>query len=303
MSLLDAIKSKRAAIAAKSNRERPVKLTSAKNQIRILPRWDGDFDGKFFQEFGQHFIKDKNGNVLAVYICTAQTFERECAVCSEIAKHSAALTDESLAGVLAGAKASSRYLVNAIYMNGTHANAKTEPVLLELSPSAFNGILAIAENYLEDHGINILDLKEGYDLVIAKSGSGLETKYSVTPSPKPRAIDPAVISKARNLEEYAKQEYDLGLQKALTSLGQAMGGNAALPGPAANRPALTQQNTAAQTLANTAPADLDVLEAEFEEVPPFETAAQAAAPAAAVPVASTDDLDDLDQALAELNAL
>jgi len=308
-SLLESIKKKRQDIAAKQGRERPVKLSSPKNLIRLLPNWAGDAEGQFSQEFGQHFIKDKAGNIQAVYICTQNTFNKQCDVCAEIARHSAATTDEDMIAVLAEARPSSRILVNAIYMNGTHANAKTEPVLLELPVSVFNDILGIMENYLEDHDLNILSLKEGYDLVINKSGSGRETKYTVTPSPKARAIPEDTIKKARDLEAYAKQEYDAGLQKAIASLGAVMGGRA-LPPPQQNgQRALGQDKaspakTAAQNLADTTPvdldADLDAIDAQFTEVEAPTQVAKPNTPAAnSAPAASIDDdLADLDDLLA-----
>jgi hypothetical protein len=313
-SLLESIKNKRQAIAAKSGRERPAKLTSAKNMIRLMPNWAGDENGSFSQDFGQHFIKDKNEAIQAVYICTATTFGRECAVCSEIARHSAEITDEDQAKILSDARSSSRVLVNAIYINGTHANAKTDPVLLELPVSVFNDILGIMENYLEDHDLNILDLKEGYDLVINKSGSGRETKYTVTPSPKARAIPAETLAKCKDLDAYAKQEYDAGLQKAIASLSAVVGRSSSTPalaGPKPDAPVRTQQ----QALSEQEPVNMDVLEADYAEVPtdnepPFDTqeeapvtrAKPAAKPAAKpTPVATVDaDLDDLDALVAEL---
>jgi gp32 DNA binding protein like len=312
MSLLDAIKNKRSALAAKSGRERAVKLSSNKNLIRLLPNWTGAADGEFSQDFGQHFIKDKAGKIQAVYICTATTFGKQCEVCNEIARHAAETTDEDMVKVLSEARSSSRVLVNAIYMNGAHANAKTDPVLLELPPSVFGMILGIAETYLEDHGINIFDLAEGYDLVVNKTGSGRDTEYTVVAAPKPRAIPANTLEKARDLNAYAQQEYQAGLQKAIASLGAVMGGSGApqLTGPSGGTPA--QKPTAAQNLAAQAPVDFDdVLEGELGGDAPFPPAdpapvvqkpvvqkqAAAAAPAANV----SDDLSELD-ALLELEA-
>lgn len=302
-SLLDAIKKKKQAIAAKSGRERPTKLSSSKNIIRLLPNWKGDMEGQFSQDFGQHFIKDKGGNIQAVYICTATTFGRQCEVCAEIARHSAETTDEDMVKVLSEARSSSRILVNAIYLNGTHANAKTDPVLLELPTSVFNDILGIMETYLEDHDLNILSLEEGYDLVISKTGSGRETRYTVTPSPKARAIPANVLEKARDLDAYAKQEYDAGLQKAIASLGAVMGGRA-LPAPSNSAPAQEAQSSAAK-LSNQSPVDMadleveDAIDAEFTDVTDAPAPA-AAKPAVSVPAANMDDLDEIDALFNEL---
>ena len=318
-SLLEAIKNKRQAIAAKSGRERPTRLTSAKNIVRILPRWDGDQEGVFYQDFGQHFIKDKSGKVIAVYICTATTFGQECQVCAEIARHSASTVDEEMVQVLSEARSSSRVLVNAIYRNGTHANAKTDPVLLELPVSVLNDVLGIMETYLEDHDLNLISMAEGYDVVITKTGTGRDTKYTVTPSPKASEVPAEALSKCRNLEDYAKQEYDAGLQKALASLSAVAGGPAlpgangpmrTLSGPSA-APAATptaEAPTAAQKLASQEPIDMDALEAELEadDVPtPAPAAAPAPAPRKPAPAPAAeidDDLADLDALLEEATA-
>lgn len=316
-SLLETIKNKRQAIAAKSGRERPAKLASAKNLIRILPRWDGNLEGEFYHDFGQHFIKDKAGNVLAIYVCTATTFGRECEVCSEIARHSASTTDEEVVHALGEARSSNRVLVNAIYMNGPHANAKTDPVLLELPVTVMNDILGIMETYMEDHQLNLISLSEGYDVVITKTGAGRETKYTVTPSPKPRAISPDVLQKARNLDDYAKQEYDAGLQKAIASLNGVAGNVIAASRPALNAPnahahshASTTQSSTTAALADTQPFDVDdlaTLEAELENEVEREAPVSRAKPAvAAKPVPAATDIDadlaDLDAMLAEAAA-
>ncbi len=306
-SLLDAIKNKRQAIAAKSGRERPAKLTSSKNLVRILPRWDGDESGIFFQDFGQHFIKDQAGNIQAVYICTATTFGKQCDVCAQIAEISATTTDESMVKILSEARSSSRMLVNAIYMNGTHANAKTEPVLLELPVTVVNDILGIMETYLEDHDLNLISLKDGYDVVITKTGSGRETKYTVTPSPKAREVTGDVLSKARDLEAYAKQEYDAGLQKALASL-RAVTGNAALPGPAMgtpqNRAAIAgPSNAAAANLAATPAIDMEALEVDAAELDALEASAAEPAPEVQTVAAPETPAANLDSELDELDAL
>ncbi len=301
--LLERIKQSRQAIEAKKGRERPVKLGSQKNLVRILPNWKGEEDGEFSQEFGQHFIKDKAGNIQAVYICTATTFGDQCPVCAEIARHSTEVEDEDMVRVLSEARSSSRILVNAIYMNGSHPNAKTEPVLLELPPSVFGDVLGIAESYLEDFELNIFDLEGGYDLVITKSGSGRETRYNVTPAPKPRAIPADVLQKARDLNAYAKQEYDAGLQKALTSLNAVMGGRA-LPAPGGNKQiAQDKTESSSEKLANTAPvdmSDMEVIDGDFKEVEaPTPTTVENKKAANTEPTVD-DDLAELDALLEEM---
>lgn len=310
-SLLEAIKNKRQAIAAKSGRERPTKLASSKNLVRILPRWNGDETGTFWQDFGQHFIKDKAGKIQAVYICTANTFGKVCEVCGGLAEYSAATQDEDDVKLIQEARSSSRALVNAIYLNGTHANAKTDPVLLELPQSVLNDILGIMETYMEDHELNIVSLKDGYDLVITKTGTGRDTKYTVTPSPKSREVPASVMEKARDLEAYAQQEYDEGKQKVLSAMRAVLGGGSDAPayGTPSNRPALTADApakdasiSAASKLSTAEAADLDALEADMADLDALTVAPAVeavAAPAEEASNAAADELDDLDALMRE----
>lgn len=302
-SLLERIQAKKQALAIK-NAERPTKLSSAQNQIRILPNWAGDADGPFFQDFGQHFIKNAAGQNQATYICTANTSGEPCDVCAALAAAASQLhpDDEVGAKTIHEARGSSRILVNAIYRNGTHPNAAKEPVLLELPPTVLEDILGIAENYLSQHGLNIFDLEKGYDLTVTKSGAGRDTRYSVVCSPVPSVVDPSALNKCRNLEDYVKQASPAMLQKALVAVKQIFlqtpsGRALAPPTPAAPSaapslaaPALEAPSTT-QRLAATAPV-------EMEEVPIPDAPLQVpSTPTASAAAAAETELDELEELL------
>jgi hypothetical protein len=101
-----------------------------------------------------------------------------------------------------------------------------------------------------DEGINVFDLEAGYNFLIEKTGTGMNTEYKVSPMPKSTKVDKAVLTKAKNLTEWARQESEEGKNKAITSVkvlsGQPMGapvGTAArLAGPAREESKLARVN-------------------------------------------------------------
>lgn len=262
-SLLDRIKNKRQAIQAKSGRERPSKLVLPKNVIRVLPSWSGDPDGDFMQDFGQHFIKGTDDKVRATYICVSNTFGRPCEVCTALAEAASRLdpNDEVSAKLVHEARGGNRVLINAIYRNGPHAGADKEPVILELPPTVVDGILAIGIEYAESHGINIFALENGYDLTIEKTGTGRDTEYKVMASPVATKVPDAIIPKLRNLADFAKQEYDQGLQAVLTAFRSVIGSGAS------SVPALVKPVSQAQRLAESGPMDMEEMEGLPDDLP------------------------------------
>ncbi|WEU67340.1 hypothetical protein [Xanthomonas phage JGB6] len=98
--------------------------------------------------------------------------------------------------------------------------------------------------------------------MIEKTGSGMGTEYTVTPSPKASKIDAAVLTKAKNLEEWSRQEAAAELAKALTSVRVITG--TTVPA-ASSAPRLSGPSKATSRLSDLSTDDL-VQDAEFAEV-------------------------------------
>jgi len=297
-SLLEKIKAKRVKMEASGRRERPVKLAPGKNTVRILPNWAGEESGDFSHDFGQHFIKDKAGKITAVYVCIRNTFGKPCPVCQALAECASESTDESTLRAIDDSKPSYRVLVNALIPS---SDKPKEVQLLELPPSVFEEYLGMFETYMEDDGVNVLDLKEGHNITIDKTGTGRDTRYSMKVGLKPVKIDEGVLTTARNLDKYVSQEYEAGLQKAITAV-RTLNGLAAIEGSSGpTLPSPTIESTtdatgsAAPTLDKVEPT---VIEGEVEEVK-VETEAEAETPPAAKPASEGIDAD-LDAELDEL---
>ncbi|OAB55682.1 hypothetical protein AY600_02060 [Phormidium willei BDU 130791] len=221
-------------IAENTNRkEKTTKLQPGKTVVRILPGWDHADQETFFHAFGEHWIKDTEGNLKAVLVCADKTFDKPCEVCDLVSEGiSGAGDDEKLIKALKESTAKQRYLVNAVLTEKDASN----PVILELPQTVFGQIL---EN-IEEHGA-IFDLEEGQDLLISREGTGLNTEYSVVVRSKAKSkpVPESVYLKAHNLAEYVDQEVESRMVKAKAALGTilgrpslaAAGSSAALTGP------------------------------------------------------------------------
>lgn len=259
MSLLDLINQKRTQLQ-RGNKNRPEKLSSERNLIRILPSWTGNDEGKLWQDWGQHFIKDQSGQLKAVYICTQTCFDEACPVCEAIAQGAAMNSDEDTLRVLKDSRSSTRVLVNALYLKGgKHDNPETTPVVLDLPPTVFDMILAAYKAYNEE-GVNVFDLNEGVNFIIEKTGTGMNTEYKVTPAPRSTKVDKSIMEKVQDLTAWARQESEAEKAKAITSVkvisGQPVGTTAPrLVGPAATAPARTESRLASVNVEDAIDAD------------------------------------------------
>jgi hypothetical protein len=216
-SLLAALQNKKKELDAKRGRAKTDKLPGGASRWRVLPHWKGK-DEMPSQDYGAHFIKNKMDEIVAVYICTAKTFGRECEVCNQLGAAIAATSDPMEKKLLEGAKSAQRYLLNAVRFNPTSKKYDDNVSLLEVSGPVINGIIAVATSYAESDQIDLFSLSEGFDVVINKEGTGLQTKYNVMAAPKATAISVEYMKKVHNLDEYVAQEHEAGLARALGAL-------------------------------------------------------------------------------------
>lgn len=259
MSLLDLINQQRAKLQRNTS-NRPEKISSEKNLVRFFIN-EVKGEQQLSQDWGQHFIKDAAGQLKAVYICTQTNFDEPCAVCEAIAQGTALTSDEDILKVLKDARSSKRILVNALYLKGgKHDNPETNPVVLDLPPSVWDSILATAEAFMAE-GVNVFDPKEGHNFIIEKTGSGMNTEYKVTPSPKATVVNAGALEKLKDLREWARQESEADKAKAITSVRVITGNMEAV----ASRPALSAPKAPATNRLSHVTVD-DAIDADFSEV-------------------------------------
>lgn len=222
---------KKAINEASGRREKTAKPKDGKSRWRILPSWRGEGDIQFFHDFGQHFIKDEQGAMKAVYVCVDKTFSKPCPICEQIESAIFASKTDALKKMFKEMKARGNVLVNAL-----NIDAKSPvPVILELTPTTFSKFIDIIEENADEENpdFNILtDIEGGVDIIITRTGAGLNTEYGVQPALKgSKPVEASVLEKLHNLDEYVAQEYEQGLSKALNALS-SVSGKKALAAPA-----------------------------------------------------------------------
>ena len=255
--LMGLMKDKKAAMA---KRDRTVKPHDGKNRIVLLPGWEAGNEHVYFHDFGQHYIKNAAGDIQAVYPCNDSTFGQPCAVCAALSDATRNAPDDATISLLGEAKASRRVLLNVLVLDGDKPN---EPVIYEVAPTVFGAIVDL----IEEWGIEAFKR----EIVIERSGKGLNTKYTAQISPKTVGVAPATLGKIHNLAEYVKQESEEQQRRAIGAIG-AIGGRL---------PALTSSPSTASAAG--------VIDSEAQRVASTENTAA---------IAGSTDLDDL---LAELS--
>lgn len=275
MSIQDLIAGKQKDMQAKKARAATLKPQPGKHKYRVLPTWRVGEENQFWHDFAMHFIKtaESGDKPAAVYVCTDKTFGKPCEVCEAIKKSMAVSVDDAMTKRLKDAQSAQRYLMNVLHLTGPEP---TKVQTIEVGTGVFESICALIGEYGD-----ITDLNAGVDILIERTGSGLDTKYSVMPAAKSAPVPAAVMSSLNDLDAFVSQENPAGETKALVAVGQIIG----LQAPAGKPAALGGRSNAA--LASLSQ------EAEDADYTPVGTT-----PAAAEAGSSLDDdLGDLDDLL------
>ena len=274
-------------------RERVTKIEDGTSKWRILPSWTGDDEGAIARTFGQHFVKDANGDLKAVHMCLDKTYGKDCPICNAVNSAIRNSTSDDMTKILNESKPSSRFLVNALHIDGKEPG---KVVILELAPTCFEQISDLMYSYLnpddeDEEPIDILDTDNGLNLEITRSGKGIGTKYKVLPVRKTSKINPDILDDLFNLDDYVKQEHAETQTKALGVVETVVTGR--LPAPA---------KEASRSFA--ADDDDDILEGDFEDDEPFgEPAPKAKAKSASKPTKKAVSDDEIDDLLGDLDDL
>lgn len=157
-----------------------------KNILRILPEV-GEMEF-FYVSVGQHFISRSNR-----HFCPSFTFGDPCPICEFVSQLYTAGDDASveLARKLGVRK---QYWMNVIDRNNEIAG----PQVWTPGPMIFKQIAAIVMD--PQYGDLLIDEEDGLDIVVERSGSGLQTSYNVLAKREttPLANDVAIIDQWMN---------------------------------------------------------------------------------------------------------
>lgn len=277
------------------------KLKEGKTTLRILPVPSTSpiaVDGQFWQECSVNWIKGTDGKVIAVVGNSKIVHDVDSPVetAIDLAIMSPSASDEDLK-LFKDWKARTTVLVNALVRSGP--DASDEPQAVELTRTTFGELTGLIEDYATDDGIDVLDLKTGYDFVIEKNGKGLDTRYNWIPKPTAKPVPKEAMEKAIDLFALVEKEFFRGEEtKALTAIGSITGISTshlkAGALPSARAQALLTRPTAIVPDAEVAAADeaageLMALEEVVEEKPAAPALSKAAQARAALAAAEAEE--------------
>jgi hypothetical protein len=175
--------------------------------IRILPSWRPETheDPTFFHDFGQTWIKDLDGKVLAVVGDNKMTFGEECPVRDLVERAYAGAKTDAQRNHYKEMKAKPRVLVNALILDDKEVK-DNEPQIVEFSETQFDTIL---KDMLaaEKAGDDVLSLTDGFDITVDKSGSGLETKYAFTLARRSSAVKGDPMASINDIDAFIRAQF------------------------------------------------------------------------------------------------
>jgi hypothetical protein len=335
LSIADRLAMRRGEIAQnKSKGLRPFKLPQGKTLFRIIPQKgypDNIAPGTFGVErrFGMTYLKSLDGKNIGSIGDRDITYGQSDPVRDMIFQAMREAPSQDVKDHYRGLLANPRIVFCALILNHPQSQNPQEPVLLEVSETAFDeGILAQAQVWA-DTGVDVFDPTDGHVFQVEKSGTGIDTSYTWAVTPQKAPLGQAVLDKVIDLDgwvtslfEGKEQRCFEALAKLNASAGLAIAAPVATPQIAAPATAAAPQLTAPAAAPAPAPAPAQpaaptmvthaVEDADFEEVeetPAPTAAAPAAAPAAPAPTppaapaapAAAGDEPDLASILASLN--
>ncbi|MDE4297048.1 hypothetical protein PXK56_17825 [Phaeobacter gallaeciensis] len=233
--------------------------------------------GQFWADLGVHWIKpDDNAKPIAVVGDCEVVYGKPSVINTAIGMAIDAAMDEDSKKLYESWQARKSIIVNAI-----DRSAGDTVVQLELTPTTFGKFLELLELY-DDSGQDITDPTSGVDIVITKTGKGLNTEYDVAVAPGvSKPVTPDQLNGAEDLPKFIEANYFRGEeQKALNAIQQIAGiavpalGNGGVATP-------TAALTSAAASVDPAPAATPTVDPEAEARKAAALAAQQAAAAQA----------------------
>jgi hypothetical protein len=226
ISALERIKQQREAIKLnRAGQTRAYKFKEGKTVISILP---GHADPEeFFRKFGLHYLKNKKDEFVVAVGDRSICFDEPCVVRDglvDMIRYANSIGDDDLSESAKKSLARPAYLMNIMVHQDPDKKAEEFPQLANFSESLGDQIFSILEEYLAEGADDLLRWKDRLLFVVERTGTGAkDTKYKVYPAAKRMSVDPSVMAKAVNLEEYVKAQFTDSVNKALTYISTATG--------------------------------------------------------------------------------
>ena len=142
------------------------KPKQGRNIIRILPGV-GDMEDFFWQDVGKHYPPDSNRS----FVCREFTLGEPCPIC-EFVQELYDAGDEASKTLAGKIRCRKQFWMNII----DRANEDKGPQIFTPGPMIFKQVASLIGD--PDYG-EIYDEYEGLDLIISRTGTGLDTEYDV----------------------------------------------------------------------------------------------------------------------------
>jgi hypothetical protein len=165
--------------AANSKR---IKLAEGKTVLRILPARRGQ-GPRPWRTFFQHRVEIPGAANAVIFTCPRMEAKLPCPVCTQVRRMEASSNrvDKDRAFKMSAKR---RHVCNALYRSAIESG----PKLFEFGKTVYDKLCELRD---EDggHGVNFSHPITGSDIVIIRTGTKLDTEYSITPDLKgPRPI-------------------------------------------------------------------------------------------------------------------
>ncbi len=312
MSLRDRILAEREKVAAnRSKGMRTYKFKSGKTKLRILPMSMNPHED-WFRRFGKTYLKSHDEKQFFGIVDRTITYDEPTdpirdLIFDAMRQAPDADTKEHYQKMLAR----TRYVFNALILSGDPDQKPDQPVLVEVSETQFDDILAQFLVWSEENEeYDLAAAETGHVFEVEKTGSGLETRYNWQATPKQAKLSEKMVEKAHDIDAWITSQVEgmndqaiAFMQKINAAVGiktTVDGGEVAQIGASDSAKKAGKQaaeNAAANVGDETVTKEID---AEFEEVdegdetPPFETDDSSDdAPAANEGTTGDPDLDDI----------
>lgn len=214
-SISDLLKQKRQQTADKRmGSKNAYKFKGGVTTVRILPSWRKDGDKQFYHEFGQAFIKNMDKETLAVIGDRKMTFGEDDPIRNLINRAMGDAATDAQREHFKDMLASPRVLVNALVLDDREADPNVAQ-LVDFSETQFDTILEQVE--LAGITEEFLDLENGFNLKVSKSGTGFNTKYSFAFDRKPSVVNPAVLDTLIDIDAYVRSKF-IDTDRAINAL-------------------------------------------------------------------------------------
>lgn len=313
MSARDRVMARRSSIAAnRSKGLKTYKFKAGVTKFRILPL-SADKTVPFERKFGKTYLKGFDGKSFFGIIDRSITYDEPSDPIRELIFDAMRQspddeTKKHYQSMLAG----TRFVFNALILDDKD-QSPTEPVLVEMSETAFDTILSQFMIWSEaDPDYDLAALDTGHVFTVEKTGQGIDTRYTFQVTPQKMPLPEKILEKVIDLDAWIESQVE-GLEaKALEFLGRvngAVGITTTIPAGALSHhtppaPAPAATNTMSSAAVTSVVEDIeDAVIAEIVNeaaAAPEPTPAPAPAPAPAAPAASVEEAD-LEAILAQLN--